>query len=92
MRITIVAIAFSLAVGYGQSLVAQGDERFDIVLAGGRVMDPESGLDAVRYVGIRGGIIAAISSQPLQGDRVIDVRGLVVAPGSSTSTPTVRTR
>lgn len=54
MRITIVAIAFSLTVGNGQSLVAHGDERFDIVLAGGRVMDPESGLDAVRYVGIRG--------------------------------------
>ena len=29
-------------------------QRFDIVLAGSRVMDPELGLDAVRYVGIRG--------------------------------------
>ena len=55
--------------------------RFDIVLAGGRVMDPESGLDAVRYVGIRGDRISEISAQPLEGKTVVDVRGLVVAPG-----------
>ena len=55
--------------------------QFDIVLAGGRVMDPESGLDAVRYVGIRGDRISEISAQPLEGVTVLDVRGLVVAPG-----------
>ena len=55
--------------------------RFDIVLAGGRVMDPESGLDAVRYVGVRGDQISEISPQPLEGTVVVDVRGLVVAPG-----------
>ena len=55
--------------------------RFDIVLAGGRVMDPESGLDAVRYVGISGDQISEISPQPLEGTTVVDVRGLVVAPG-----------
>ncbi len=54
---------------------------FDLVLAGGRVMDPESGLDAVRHVGIRGGEIAAVSVEPLAGREVVDVRGRVVAPG-----------
>jgi len=44
-------------------------------------MDPESGLDAVRHVGIRSGKIAAISPRPLQGEEVIDVSALVVAPG-----------
>ena len=44
-------------------------------------MDPESGLEAVRNVGITGGRIAAISASPLQGRTVVDVRGLVVAPG-----------
>jgi dihydroorotase len=44
-------------------------------------MDPESGLDAVRYVGIRGDRISEISPQPLEGTTVVDVRGLVVAPG-----------
>ena len=55
--------------------------RFDIILAGGRVMNPESGLDAVRYVGIQGDRISEISTQPLEGTTIVDVRGLVVAPG-----------
>ena len=56
-------------------------EPFSLVLQGGRVIDPESGLDAVRHVGLRGDRIAQISSQPLTGVKVIDVGGLVVAPG-----------
>ena len=56
-------------------------QQYDVVLANGRVMDPESGLDAVRNIGITGGRIAAISESPLQGRSVVDVRGLVVAPG-----------
>ena len=60
-------------------LVAQ--DIYDIVLSGGRVMDPETGLDAVRHVGIRGTEIAAVSDEPLSGDIVLDVSGLVVAPG-----------
>jgi N-acyl-D-aspartate/D-glutamate deacylase len=56
-------------------------QEFDIVLANGRVMDPGSGLDAVRAIGIRSGKIAAISETPLQGRSVVDCAGLVVAPG-----------
>ena len=44
-------------------------------------MDPESGLDAIRNVGINGRTIAAISQRPLQGRTTIDAKGLVVAPG-----------
>ena len=54
---------------------------YDIVIHGGRVLDPETSLDAVRDVGIRGNQIAAISEQPLSGTRVIEASGLVVAPG-----------
>lgn len=54
---------------------------FDLVLQGGRVIDPESGLDAVRNVGLLGGEIAAISEAELAGTRVLDVTSLVVAPG-----------
>src|SRR5574338_1100009 len=54
---------------------------YDLVIANGRVMDPASGLDAVRHVGIAGGRVAAVSSTPLQGKRVIDARNHVVAPG-----------
>jgi dihydroorotase len=59
-------------------LVAQ---QYDVVLANGRVVDPESGLDAIRHVGIRGSEIAAVSASPLQGKTVVDAKGLVVAPG-----------
>jgi len=54
---------------------------FDLVVANGRVIDPESGLDAVRHVGIRSGVIATVSETPLQGARVIDAANHVVAPG-----------
>jgi dihydroorotase len=54
---------------------------YDIVLANGRVMDPESNLDAVRNVGIRGGRIAAVSVSPLEGRVVVDVKNLVVTAG-----------
>ena len=60
---------------------AQAPETYDVVLAGGRVIDPESGLDAVRDIGLRGDTIAAISRNRLAGDTVVQVDGLVVAPG-----------
>jgi len=56
-------------------------QQYDLVLEGGRVMDPETGLDAIRNVGIRDGKIARISSEPLSGRRTIPAAGLVVAPG-----------
>jgi len=58
-----------------------GAQSYDIVFRGGRVMDPESGLDAVRYVGIQGKKIAAISTRPIRGKVEIDARNLVIAPG-----------
>lgn len=60
--------------------LAQTSE-YDIVLKNGRVMDPETGLDAIRNVGIRGNRIAEISANPLAGKQVIDVSNLVVSPG-----------
>lgn len=63
------------------SWAGQPSPRYDLVVANGRVMDPESGLDAVRHVGIRGGTIEAISQTPLAGTRIIDATRHVVAPG-----------
>jgi N-acyl-D-aspartate/D-glutamate deacylase len=54
---------------------------FDLVIANGRVIDPASGLDAARWVGVRAGKIAAVSATPLTGRETVDARGLVVAPG-----------
>jgi len=56
-------------------------QQYDLVLEGGRVMDPETGLDAVRNVGIREGKIVRISSEALNGLRVVHAGGLVIAPG-----------
>jgi len=54
---------------------------FDVVLRGGRVMDPASGYDRVSNVGVDGGTVTQISASDLAGTTVIDARGLVVAPG-----------
>ncbi len=54
---------------------------YALVLENGRVIDPESGLDAVRSVAISEGRIAAISTSRLAGETVVDATGLVVAPG-----------
>lgn len=62
---------------------AQRAAPLDVVLVGGRVMDPETNIDAPRTVGIRGGRIVSISatgSTPAARDTV-NARGLVIAPG-----------
>ena len=56
-------------------------QQYDLVLEGGRVIDPETHLDAVRNVGIRDGKIARVTTEALSGRRVIQAAGLVVAPG-----------
>ncbi len=76
-----VAVAFLFAFVMGALFTAAAAEPFDLVIRDGRVMDPESGLDAVRHVGVRGGTIEAISEKALEGLRSIDAKGLVVAPG-----------
>src|SRR5262245_1132065 len=60
---------------------AQTAPVFDVVVAGGRVIDPASGLDGIRNVGIRAGRIAEISTSALRGRTTVDAHGLVVAPG-----------
>ncbi len=57
---------------------AQG---YDVVILHGRVMDPESQLDAVRNIGITHGVIQTLSTEDLHGHTAINARGLVVAPG-----------
>jgi N-acyl-D-aspartate/D-glutamate deacylase len=77
MRVLSVALA-GMVMAAGSALAA---EPFDVVIANGRVMDPESGLDAVRYLGLRGGRVASVSEAPLVGTERVDASGLVVAPG-----------
>jgi hypothetical protein len=53
----------------------------DLVLARGRVVDPESSTDAMADVAITGGRVAAVSPDRLDGRVVLDVSGHVVCPG-----------
>lgn len=78
MRNALLALAI---LGSPNSAAMAQRAGFDVVISGGRVMDPESKLDAVRSIGIRGGKIVAISAGPLKGKTMIDAKGLVVAPG-----------
>jgi len=57
------------------------NKQFDLVINNGRVMDPETGLDAICNVGVKDGKIALISDQTLQGKETIDATDHVVAPG-----------
>jgi hypothetical protein len=66
------------------------DLPYDVVIVGGRVMDPESGLAGVPSVGIRDGKVSAISQTPLKGRSTR--RGWWWRQGSSICTSTVRSR
>ena len=71
-----IATGLLLLVACGQA-----PQPYDVAINNGRLIDPESRLDAVRSVGIRAGKIAAISETPLKAENVVDARGLVVSPG-----------
>ena len=53
----------------------------DVVILNGRVIDPETRLDAVRHVGITDGRITIITKEQITGKKTIDATGHVVAPG-----------
>ena len=54
---------------------------YDLVIHGGRVIDPETGLDAIRDVGIIQHTILVVSPGPIHGKRTLEATGLVVSPG-----------
>jgi N-acyl-D-glutamate deacylase len=70
---------FGLCMTSTPSILAA--EKFDLVVLNGRVIDPESGLDAVRNVGVKDGKIAAVTKKAIKGAETIDAKGHVVAPG-----------
>jgi dihydroorotase len=55
---------------------------YDLLIKGGRVIDPSVGLDAIRDIAIAGGKIVAVEVD-IAGDapQTIDARGKIVAPG-----------
>ena len=76
-------IVFCLLAGATAPLLvtSEANQVYDVVILNGRVIDPESRLDAVRNVGVSAGSIKAITTARLSGRTVIDAKGLVVSPG-----------
>jgi dihydroorotase len=60
---------------------SSGTKEYDLVILNGRVIDPESNLDAIRNVGIKEGSIQLITENQIEGKITISAQGLVVAPG-----------
>ncbi|MGH9936246.1 MAG: amidohydrolase family protein, partial [Blastocatellia bacterium] len=80
--LTCCAIAVAAAVfGFQRGQVAVAAKDYDVVILQGRVIDPESKLDAVRNIGISAGKIQTITTKALNGRATFDAKGLVVAPG-----------
>ena len=76
-------IVWVLLAGLTMPLASQSaaNQIYDVVILNGRVIDPESRLDAVRNIGVVNGTIKAVTTARLNGRTVIDATGLVVAPG-----------
>jgi N-acyl-D-aspartate/D-glutamate deacylase len=79
LRVLVVLTSLTLIrLSIEGSLVAK---EYDLVVSRGRVIDPQSGLDGIRDVGIDGDKIVEISEKELVGKETIHAQGWVVAPG-----------
>jgi dihydroorotase len=58
-------------------------QEYDLVLRGGRVIDPANGVDRVMDVGVTGNRIAAVAAHiaDAQARKLVDVSGMIVVPG-----------
>ncbi len=79
MKTAISFILYAFAF-MGSSSIGLAQD-YDLVITGGRVMDPETMYDSVANVGIKNGRIAVITKEAIAGNDEIDANGLVVAPG-----------
>src|SRR5260221_6241931 len=63
--------------------IAKLKPAYDVVVAGGRVVDPANGVDGIRDIGIKKGRIAAVAPklEAGPGAKIIDATGLIVTPG-----------
>jgi dihydroorotase len=78
-----VGVAAGVSVAAGLQTRPTGAARYDLLIKGGRVIDPSRRLDAVRDVAIAGGRIAAVESNLAAADAAstIDASGKLVVPG-----------
>jgi len=76
------ALATAATLARGSRVFAAQSPKYDLLIKGGRVIDPSVRLDAVRDVAIAGGRIAAVEpSITAAAGETIDARGKLVVPG-----------
>jgi len=65
------------------TLLAQQEKAFDILITGGRVIDPKNNMDVIADVAIKTGKIVKVSSglNPAEAKQVVNAKGLIVTPG-----------
>jgi dihydroorotase len=75
MKYTLIALAAAAPALWAQS--------YDLLLKGGRVIDPKNKIDAVMDVAIAGGRIARVAAgiPAKEARKTVDVAGLTVTPG-----------
>ena len=80
----LLGLLFFIVIACNQSCdknSSSGTNDFDVVILNGRVIDPESNLDAISNIGIKDGSVQLITNKDIKGRTSIDAEGLVVAPG-----------
>jgi dihydroorotase len=78
------ATSFAVATAAGSVHAAMGpNDKFDLVIKGGDVLDPSQSLRGKRDIGIRHGLIEAVEAEILatKALRVLDAGGKLVTPG-----------
>ena len=76
---TLVLVMLSLI---GAPVVARA-QQYDLLIRGGRLIDPKNGIDGLRDIAIRQGKVARVAEHLPDSDakRVIDATGMIVTPG-----------
>jgi len=72
---------YSATLLFGLLTTPIAADDYDIVILGGRVLDPETGLDGQRNIGIKDGQITAVTEAAIKAAKTIDANGLIVSPG-----------
>src|SRR5262245_58831533 len=77
----LVFIVILIALCWMTQVSAQ--QKYDLLLRGGQVIDPKNKISAVRDVAIANGKIAAVAAKidPAEAFKVVDVAGYYVTPG-----------
>ena len=74
--------AATAAVWFNRASASATQGKFDLLIRGGRVIDPAAGLDAVRDIGITAGRVSALRANlSADASEIFDARGKLVVPG-----------